>query len=273
MTAVFASKFASDPKLRLLKTLVDISVFYQDLEMNQNCDKTAVRCARTCLFSNFGRLFAISEMVVLFSQNVVFVNSIAAFLFEEPVRPVVLPFISNCLPNLGLPSALPPILLQVMHIACDGLPSGRSIALLTDLLECLNTGRNHPSHLDALGKLSELCSLLCRSMAKLSSDACSRRLFSLALSFLALMSPHFDISADDVSGLISGCANVNESSYWESLIPDFTSLLAQSLRSAKFAMFQPKAAASTQAVHRGGLRFPDVPQSARIHCVILQLLL
>jgi hypothetical protein len=98
------------------------------------------------------------------------------------------------------------------------------LQLLTDLLTCMNSGVSYSR--PGISAFSTICAVLCRFMAHLSTDELSRKVFTLTVSFLALMSSSFMIEPLAIDALISGLIAFHDPDFITSLYDRFIDLLA-----------------------------------------------
>ena len=224
MSSLLASKIESDT--RVIKTLITLAMFYQQLEINLKEDQKDIRTARVSMFVLLAHLFSDPKTLRLFFDDILFANSFLSFVFEASLRPFVLQSLSTYISLVELKKAtfLPPILLGIINIVDLHLPGQKQLMLLYDLVACLNESfAYHQSGVDQFG---DFCSMLCQCMAKLSSDSLSRRVFDVSVSFFALMSPYFTITPLEINALIFGLTSFNDPEFLTSLYSKFISLLA-----------------------------------------------
>lgn len=224
VSVLFASKIQSD--VRIIKTLINLTMFYQHLEINAKQDHENIRTARVALFVLLAHLFSNSGTISMFFDDILFANSFISFIFETSLRHFVLQTLSTYLGMVDLRKAtfLPELLLGIINIVHLRLPGQNQLMLLYDLVACLN--ESFAYHQKGVDQFGDFCIVLCECMAKLSSDELSRRVFDISVSFFALMSPYFTISPLEINALISGLTTFEDPAFLTSLYNKFISLLA-----------------------------------------------
>ncbi|OHS94557.1 hypothetical protein TRFO_39266 [Tritrichomonas foetus] len=226
VTVMFAQCIKSN--IKLVKTIINLALSYQHLELNilEGIDIQAIRNARISIFVTLAHLFSDQNMLKIFFDNALFLNSFFVFLFEEPVRPFVLSSLISYLTKIDTSFSLdiPSFFFKIINMIDLQLPGQRQMLLLYDLISALDEGLTY--HQKDLAQFKDMCNILCQTMAKLENDELSKNIFKVTVNFLVLMSPFFDISALEIDALISCLTSFHDPEFVESLYNSFVSLLA-----------------------------------------------
>ena len=224
MCSVLAPRIQADP--RLIKTLINVSLFYQHLEIESTYDKKNIRTVRISLLSLIAHIFTDMKMMELFFRDSLFCNSFLALLFEESVRPFIISTLTSYLSVGDFRSNTEFLnnLIAIIRLINLLLPAQQPLLLLRDLITCL--GDSFAYHQDGISEFSHMCLILCQSMAKLSTDSLSKQVYETVISFLSIMSPYFVITPLEVDALITGLVAFGDIEFTSSLQNKFLVLLA-----------------------------------------------
>ena len=218
---------------KLIKTITNLSLLYQHFEMKDDTNEankaqliSAIRKVRISIFVALAHLFSDQNMIKLFFEDPIFLNSFFTFVFEEPVRPFILSSLSSYLTRKDsiLSDDFASIFYNILKIVESQLPGHRQLLLLKDMVKAFDNCLQY--HIKELINFGDFSSLLCQSMAKVPNNKLSKDIFKFTLSFLMLISPFFEIGELEIDALISCLSLFNDIDYDLSLLNTFISVLA-----------------------------------------------
>lgn len=230
---------------RLIKTIMNLALIYQHLETDTTVtNKEPIRNARISIFVTLAHLFSDSNMLHLFFQDQIFLNSFFVFLFEDNVKHFVLSTLTLYLSSkkIEMSNDIPTIFYRVLNLLSSYMTDKRQLLLLHDILTVLNSSVAYRQN--DFAKFTEISKILCTiianiPMSQFDKDLC-QKIYKQILCFL--ISTYFKPSELEIDALISGLLILKDDDFLDSIHTMIVSLLAGQMiapKSYRFIVMQP----------------------------------
>lgn len=220
----FAAKVASCPSI--ITSLQDIALKYKTLSLNNSGDMKPIKQVRMSMFSVLAHLLADHSTALLFFKQELFVNAWVSFVFEGPVRAMILQTIRTYLMNVnesGL-GELPNLFYDVVLVAKNKLPDEQALQLLNDILEVLSTILAFKTSFAP--RFHGMCDLLYAIVTLLGNDQTSQEVYEKTIVVLAMISQRLEMTGVQVDGLTSTLMSFKTGSLLNRIFPKLVQLLA-----------------------------------------------
>ncbi|OHT05542.1 hypothetical protein TRFO_26683 [Tritrichomonas foetus] len=220
-----SSESLTNPKL--IQIISSLMIYFQSL--NIQCDESLIPIIENTRASIFLFLIRIFENnsydIRLWLSNILFLSTFFSFLFEKPVRPIILIFIKNYIINTKTHFFYGTIekIEEIVSLMVSQVPNEDATDLACDLLEIICEFQLHRRR-QKLNFFLNLSDAICSSLPFLTNSPCCSRYLASSISFLSTINKPLNQAQLDL--LSVSILRVEGESPNSEFFPKLTQLLA-----------------------------------------------